>query len=146
MLGSIDITPVQWPTHTLIDWITVLQKLPDVPQREERLAEAQQQLRNRLSYHGSQLAFSTEDQDRWWWLMQDTDSNAARLLLATMGDASWASEVPRMVAGLLARQKGGAWSPPRPTSGAGWRCASSRASSRTRPWPAAPPRCWARSR
>jgi hypothetical protein len=42
--------------------------------------------------------------------MQDTDSNAARLLLATMGDASWASEVPRMVAGLLARQKGGAWS------------------------------------
>lgn len=110
MLGSIDITPVQWPTHTLIDWITVLQKLPDVPQREERLAEAQQQLRNRLSYHGSQLAFSTEDQDRWWWLMQDTDSNAARLLLATMGDASWASEVPRMVAGLLARQKGGAWS------------------------------------
>ena len=97
MLGSIDITPVQWPTHTLIDWITVLQKVADVPQRDERLAEAQQQLRNRLSYHGSQLAFSTEDQDRWWWLMQDTDSNAARLLLATMGWALGLSGLPLAV-------------------------------------------------
>lgn len=110
MLGSIDITPVQWPTHTLLDWITILQKVSDVPQRDERLAEAQQQLRSRLSYHGSQLAFSTDAQDRWWWLMQDTDSNAARMLLAVMGDSSWAPEVPRMVAGLLARQKNGAWS------------------------------------
>ncbi|MDR2325670.1 MAG: alpha-2-macroglobulin [Acidovorax sp.] len=110
MLGSIDITPVQWPTHTLIDWITVLQKVQDVPQRAERLAEAQQQLRSRLSYHGSQLAFSTDAQDRWWWLMHDTDSNAARLLLLAMADTSWHEEVPRMVTGLLARQQGGAWS------------------------------------
>jgi hypothetical protein len=32
------------------------------------------------------------------------------LLLTAIPDASWADDVPRMVTGLLARQKGGAWS------------------------------------
>ena len=110
MLGSIDITPAQWPTHTLLDWIAVLRQVPAVPQRDERLQEAQQQLRSRVSFHGSQLAFSTDAQDRWWWLMQNADTNAARLLLTALSDAQWQADVPRLATGLIARQQAGAWS------------------------------------
>ena len=41
--------------------------------------------------------------------MQGPDVNAARLLLATIGQAEWDAERPRLVTGLLARQKSGAW-------------------------------------
>jgi hypothetical protein len=40
MLGSITIAPNQWPTHAVIDWLHILRRLPDVPQRDQRMAEA----------------------------------------------------------------------------------------------------------
>ena len=109
MLESIQITPADWPTHALIDWLNILQRMPQLPQRDERLQEAQQLLKNRLSYQGSQVDFSTDAQDQWWWLMQGTDVNVARLLLSTMDDSGWDAERTRLVTGLLARQKQGAW-------------------------------------
>jgi hypothetical protein len=36
------------------------QRLPDLPQRDKKLAAAEQELRNRLSYAGSRLVFTTE--------------------------------------------------------------------------------------
>lgn len=41
--------------------------------------------------------------------MHNSDTNAARLLLAVQDEASWQAELPRLVSGLLARQRGGAW-------------------------------------
>ncbi|MDO8373130.1 MAG: alpha-2-macroglobulin family protein, partial [Polaromonas sp.] len=46
MLGSITIAPNQWPTHTVIDWLNILKRVADVPQREQRLAEANQVLKS----------------------------------------------------------------------------------------------------
>ncbi|MBP6419122.1 MAG: alpha-2-macroglobulin, partial [Giesbergeria sp.] len=109
MLDSITIAPQQWPTHAVIDWMSVLQRLQGVPQRSERLAQAQQILRSRLNYQGSQLAFTTEQDDDWWWLMQGGDLNSARLLLAVIDNPAWKGDIARLANGFMARQQNGAW-------------------------------------
>ncbi len=109
MLGSITIAPNQWPTHTVIDWLQILQRVRDVPKRDEKLAEAQSILRARLSYQGTKLIFSTERDDYWWWLMQSGDVNTARLILAVMNEPAWRDDMPRLANGFISRQQRGAW-------------------------------------
>jgi len=108
-LGSITVSPNQWPTHAVIDWLNILQRVTDVPQRAERLAEAHQVLRARLSYQGTRLVFSTERDDYWWWLMANADANSAKLMLAVMDDPAWKDDLPKIATGFIARQKNGAW-------------------------------------
>ncbi|WP_313083034.1 MG2 domain-containing protein [Pulveribacter sp.] len=109
MLTSLTIAPNQWPTHAVIDWVNVLQRVQGIPERDQRLAEAMQILRARLSWQGSRVVFSSEQEDHWWWLMQGGDANMARLLLAVMDDPAWKDDLPRLVGGFIARQQGGAW-------------------------------------
>ena len=109
MVGSIAITPNQWPTHTVIDWYNILRRVQDVPERAKRLAEATQILRSRISYQGTKMIFSTERDDYWWWLMQNGDVNTARLLLAVMDDPAWKDDMGRLANGFISRQKNGAW-------------------------------------
>ncbi len=109
MLGSITIAPNQWPTHTVIDWLNVLKRVQDVPDRDKRIAEANQILRARISYQGTKMIFSTEKDDYWWWLMQSGDVNTARLILAVMDDPAWKDDMGRLANGFISRQQGGAW-------------------------------------
>lgn len=108
-LGSLQITPQRWPTAALIDWWLLLRRLPDLPDRAARQQEAEQLLRSRLTYAGTQLRFSTEEADFWWWLMDSADGNAARLILAASDQPAWRDDLPAMVLGALARQRQGAW-------------------------------------
>ena len=108
-LGAINLTPNLWPTAALIDWLQVLRRISGVPDQARRLDEAQQLLRGRLNYAGTTLKFSAEQDDAWWWLMDSADANAARLVLAQLDDPAWRDELPRLVVGALARQRGGAW-------------------------------------
>ena len=110
MLTSITIAPNQWPTSAVIDWVSVLRRVKGIPEQPQRLAEALQILRARLSVQGTRLIFATEQDDAWWWLMAGGDVNAARLLLTVMNDADWKDDLGRLVSGFIARQKGGAWS------------------------------------
>ncbi len=109
MLDSITLAPNQWPTHAVIDWLNILQRLPAVPQRDQRLAEALQILKGRLSFQGTKLVFTTEQDDHWWWLMQNGDVNTARLMLAVMDNPAWQGDMGRLAGGFIARQQGGAW-------------------------------------
>ncbi|WP_186137164.1 Ig-like domain-containing alpha-2-macroglobulin family protein [Burkholderia gladioli] len=109
MLGSIAITPERWPTSALLDYYAILSRVADIPQREDKRAQVEQLLRARLAYQGTQLVFSTARDDDLWWLMSGNDSNAARLALAFNGNPAWKDEMPRIVAGLLALQRNGAW-------------------------------------
>ena len=93
----------------MIDWYLVLKRMKDLPQRDEKLAEATQVLRSRLSFQGTKVVFSTERDDYWWWLMQNGDVNAARLLIAVMGDPAWKDDVGRLANGFIMRQQNGAW-------------------------------------
>ena len=109
MTGSIAIAPNQWPTSAVLDWLGILQRVKDVPQRAQRLAQAEQILKARLSYQGTRLAFSTEQDDNWWWLMVNGDVNGARLLLAVLDDPAWKEDLGRLAGGFIARQQNGAW-------------------------------------
>ena len=109
MVGSITIAPNQWPTSAVIDWMNILKRVADVPQREKRLAEANQIIRSRLSFQGTKLIFSTDKDDYWWWLMVNGDVNTARLMLAVMDDPLWQDDMARLANGFIARQQKGAW-------------------------------------
>jgi hypothetical protein len=109
LLGSLTVAPNQWPTSAVIDWLNILKRVSDVPQREQRLAEATQILKSRLSWQGTKLTFSTEQSDHWWWLMTNGDVNTARLLLAVMDDPAWKDDMGRLANGFIARQQRGAW-------------------------------------
>lgn len=110
LLQSIQPLPNQWPTGAVIDWLQVLERTPALPDRERRLAEAEQVLRARLNLQGTRLGFSTERDDSWWWLMVNGDLNAVRMLLAVMQRPGWQDDVPRLATGALQRQHNGRWS------------------------------------
>ncbi|MDO8455473.1 MAG: MG2 domain-containing protein [Burkholderiaceae bacterium] len=109
MLGSIAIAPNQWPTHAVIDWLNILKRVQDAPDRDKRIAEANQILRSRISYQGTKMVFSTERDDYWWWLMQNGDVNTARLMLSVMDDPAWKDDMGRLANGFIGRQQRGAW-------------------------------------
>lgn len=109
LLGSIAVQPAAWPTAALIDWYRVLRALPPSPGHAERLAQARSLLRARLAWSGTVLRFTSEDDDFWWWQMDSADGNAARLLLAVMDDPTFRDDLPRLVTGLVGRQRHGAW-------------------------------------
>ncbi|MBB4845460.1 uncharacterized protein YfaS (alpha-2-macroglobulin family) [Paucibacter oligotrophus] len=111
LLSTVDAKALPtWPTAAVLDWLQIHQRLKTAPERDKRLAEAQNLLRSRLTYAGTTLKFSNEEGDAWWWLMDSADANAARLILALVDEPAWAQELPRLLTGLLGRQRQGAWS------------------------------------
>jgi hypothetical protein len=109
MLSSVSIAPNQWPIGAVIDWISILHRLPGIANQPKLLADAQQTLRARLSLQGTKLIFADERDDYWWWLMTGGDINSARLLLAVMEDPAWKDDLGRLVGGFIGRQQNGAW-------------------------------------
>src|SRR5262249_43890695 len=109
MVDSITVDPPLWPTSGLLDWIGILQRVEDVPRRDELLGEALSQLRARINFQGTVMSFATERSDVLWWLMVSADVNANRALIAVLDDAGWREDVGRMVRGALARQRKGIW-------------------------------------
>jgi hypothetical protein len=108
-------SPSLMPSSAVIDWISLLSRLPGAPRRDERLAEAREVLRSRLMYSGTTLAFSTEKADYLWWLMVSPDRNAVRTLLMAVDDSAagaggWRDDVGRLARGALGRQAAGRWS------------------------------------
>ena len=109
LLGSITIEPDLWPSSAVLDWWSVLSRMPRAPDRDRRSAEAEQIMHGRLTMQGTVLKFSTEATDNLWRLMVSPDVNAVRLVLHLSRTGQWPQEVPRLMAGALARQRRGAW-------------------------------------
>lgn len=109
MLDSIQVSPNQWPTSAILSLYSILLKSPDWPDRAKRLAEIDQILRARMNFQGTRLAFSTEADDYWWWLMDHADANALRLINLTMDQPAWQADLPRMMIGAVGRQQRAAW-------------------------------------
>lgn len=107
--AALEIDPLRLSTATLIDWYLVTQRLTDLPQRDKKLADAKQELRNRLSYAGSRLVFTTEREDYWWWMMINADANAFRLIEAMLDNPEWQDDLPRLMQGAMERQVRGRW-------------------------------------
>lgn len=109
MLDAISISPNRWPTSAVIDWVNILRRVADVKDEAKRKAEGEQVLRARLNLQGTTMGFSTEQEDRLWWLMTSVDTNAVRLVLTELDSPKWKDDMPRIMRGAIARQKQGHW-------------------------------------
>ncbi|PAT32950.1 alpha-2-macroglobulin [Vandammella animalimorsus] len=109
MIENLEITPSAWSTYAVLDWLQILRNLPSLPQRAKLQAQAEQTLRNRLQHTGTQLILEQNGPHHGWWLMQNPDSDAARLLLLTADLPGWKDDAGALASALLARQNNGAW-------------------------------------
>ena len=109
MLDSVTIDPARWPTSAVLDWIDILSKVRGIPSAGAKATEARRVLRARLVYGGTRVGFTTARTDTLPWLMQSTDANAARVLIASLDAADWRADAPRLARGLLALQSRGHW-------------------------------------
>jgi alpha-2-macroglobulin len=109
VLGSISLEPNLWPTSAVLDWWSVLHRVPGIRDQASRLREAEQIVRSRLNLQGRSLGFSTEGSDGLWWLMTSVDTNAVRLMLLLLEQHQWQEDLPRLLNGALARQQRGTW-------------------------------------
>ena len=108
-LSSLEVEPLRLPTSALIDWYLIARRVAALPARAEKLAAAERELRNRLSYLGGRLVFTSERSDYWWWLMVSGDSNTFRLIEAVLDDPAWKDDLPALVQGAMLRQQRGRW-------------------------------------
>ena len=107
--SALDINLLRLPSSALIDWWLVVRRLNDLPERATKLAAAERELRNRLSYTGGRLTFTTEKSDYWWWMMVSGDSNSFRLIEAALDEPGWRDDLPKLLRGALERQVRGHW-------------------------------------
>ncbi|MSQ68569.1 MAG: alpha-2-macroglobulin [Gammaproteobacteria bacterium] len=108
-LESIDVSPALWPTATLVDFVDLLRRSPGLPARGQQLAAALVTLRGRLQQQGGLMTLAAAPGTDQPWLMVSGDATLNRILLSVLETPDWADEVPRLVAGSLARQRAGHW-------------------------------------
>ncbi|MGZ3730408.1 MAG: alpha-2-macroglobulin family protein [Bdellovibrionota bacterium] len=106
-LSLIQIEPEQWPITAVIDWINLLRREQNIPERVKRLEHAEQILRAKLEWRGTTVAF--KGGAPLWWLMNSMDEDANRLLVEAATDDTWNTDIGRLVRGTIGRMKGGHW-------------------------------------
>jgi uncharacterized protein YfaS (alpha-2-macroglobulin family) len=109
MLASIAIEPNLWPDSAVIDWWSILLRLPQIHDRPARLKEAEQIMRSRLNQQGTAMHLSTDARNDMWWLMVSPDRNMVRLAILLLDNNLWHDDVPLVIRGALALQSKGAW-------------------------------------
>ena len=108
LIARIDMVPADMPTSALADWIVSLDRLRGYPRATVLRAAAEGELRRRLVYEGTRLDLA-DAQKVPWWMMTSADEMAIKALDAVIGKPGWASEVPKMMTGMAARQMRGHW-------------------------------------
>ena len=109
LLESVTIEPDLWPTSAVIDWIGILSRVTDIPDRLGKMKKAQSILRSRLILQGTAMNFSTERSDYCWWLMVSSDTNAIKTLLTALQFDSWNVDSPGIARGVVGRLRHGRW-------------------------------------
>jgi hypothetical protein len=109
MLGSITIDPNLWPDSAVIDWWSILLRLPQIPDRNRRLKDAEQIMRARLNQQGTAMHLSSDARNDMWWLMASPDCNMVKLALLLIDNKLWHDDLPLVMRGALALQTRGAW-------------------------------------
>ncbi|MGC2445029.1 alpha-2-macroglobulin family protein, partial [Candidatus Binatus sp.] len=109
MLSSITIDPNLWPDSAVIDWWSILLRVPQIPDRDHRLKDVEQIMRARLNEQGTAMHLSSNPRNDLWWLMASPDCNMVRLALLLLDNNLWRDDLPLVMRGALALQMRGAW-------------------------------------
>jgi uncharacterized protein YfaS (alpha-2-macroglobulin family) len=106
MLATIIIDPNLWPDSAVIDWWSILLRMKSAPQRDARLAAAEQIMRARLNWQGTGAHLSGGD---LWWLMIGPETNQVRLALVLLDHNLWREDLPKVMVGAMRMQTRGSW-------------------------------------
>ena len=109
MLTSLVQAPDEWPTPTVVDWLSILIHMSDRHERRKDLDHARSLLVSRMSVSGAAMVFSDVPLNAAPGLMASRVTSLARLMFAVMDRPEWQDDLPRMAQGLLGAQSGGAW-------------------------------------
>ena len=103
MLDPINVDPDNWPTATIIDWITITERLPT---RAAQAQQADSTLRARLDRQGTTLRLRQNDS---YTLLMSPDATAAKLLTFAAPRPDWRGDTPLLARALMLRQQRGHW-------------------------------------
>src|SRR5260370_3901062 len=101
LLGSITIEPDLWPDSAGIDWWSILLRVPQIPDRQRRLSEAEQIMRSRINQQGTAMHLASDARNQMWWLMVSPDCNMVRLALLLLDNKLWHDDLALDVRGGL---------------------------------------------
>ena len=110
MLDSFALAVDDWPTAAVVTWLSILRHVPELDDRDALSAQAEAVLRARLARRGTSLALADDTANSGWWLMSNAATAQARLLMTVLDRPGWRADLPRLLTGLLAMQRDGAWS------------------------------------
>lgn len=110
MLDSLAIDVSDQPTPVVVTWLSILEHVPSIANREALIRKTDAVLRSRLSRHGTSLVISDPSATQGWWLMSNVTTAQARLLMVALSRPEWHDDLPRLLTGLLSLQNRGAWS------------------------------------
>jgi len=109
LLGSITIEPNLWPDSGVIDWWSILLRMPQLKDRDRRLKNIEQVMRSRLNQQGTALHLASDARNQMWWLMVSPDRNMLRLAVLLLDNNLWHDDMPLVMRGAIALQSRGAW-------------------------------------
>ncbi len=109
-LDSISVQPNLWPVSSVIDWLNILIRVKDLtPDQDKKIQEAEQIIRSRMNFQGTQIGFSAESKDNLWWLMVSADTNEVKAVLTFLNRDAWKQDLPKLLNGAIHRQIKGKW-------------------------------------
>jgi alpha-2-macroglobulin len=97
------------PTSAILDYWNVLFRVKDIPDRDKLLRKTEQILKSRMNLQGTQLKFSSEREDKLYWLMISADYNSVKLITSLLEHKKWTSDMGKIVKGAVLRQSKGTW-------------------------------------
>jgi uncharacterized protein YfaS (alpha-2-macroglobulin family) len=109
LLGSLILEPNLWPDSAVLDWWSILERTPVMPQRAIRLEEVQRIMRARLNVSSTSMHLASDPRNDMWWLMVSPARNLVRLALLLVDGNQWHDDIPKIMRGALALQRHGAW-------------------------------------
>ncbi|MCZ8154642.1 MAG: MG2 domain-containing protein [Leptospira sp.] len=95
------------PTASIIDLLEISNRVTSADEKSKsRLTSI---LRSRLNLQGTELVIADKNFTSPWWILGSTDYTMSRLTLWALADPSYKKDLPRIVKGLLKKQRNGRW-------------------------------------
>ncbi|MCC5815090.1 MAG: hypothetical protein JJT78_10060 [Leptospira sp.] len=94
------------PTSSLLDTISIMNRLSKNTKRSSILKDAETNLRSRLNIQGREMVIADKAGDLWW-LMGSQDQDAARVVSYALDTPSYKPDLGRMAIGFMNRMKDG---------------------------------------
>jgi len=106
---AIKLDPNLLPTSALLDYGNVLYRVKDISNQAKLQRIIDQALKVRLNLQGTFLKFSSEREDKLWWLMVSADLNSVKLITSLLEQNKWREDIGKIVRGAVLRQRKGVW-------------------------------------